>query len=425
MRLLNTETLSIESFDDSQGLSFPYAILSHVWGPEEVLFHEVQERSGAIKNKAGWIKMANFCAMAREHGFSYAWIDTCCIDKRYSAELSEAINSMYKYYSDAAVCFIYLEDVQAYTPDTGATTKYLPATRDEIMSAVSTTRWLTRGWTLQEFLTPRRRRFFAADWSEIKHGEDLLDALAKSTGISKTLLEDRDLIQSVCIGERLKWAAKRKTTRGEDIAYSLMGLFNVSMPVLYGEGAINAFKRLQREIMQSSFDMTIFAWRGNYESSGLLARSPADFADIPSLRLWAPMSLSSFSMMNIGLSIRLNVIDEKTFFGQEHQVTSHRLLEHPDEDTLLAALQCDVQTPTDQWQILMIYLEPVIGARFVVNGRNCKAYRRIRCSEWVTVPSEKLAGCPYEDILVLQDEQYELVRRATSQHNSRREISRV
>ncbi|KAI2468791.1 HET-domain-containing protein [Annulohypoxylon bovei var. microspora] len=420
MRLLNTETLSFESFDDLQALNCSYAILSHVWGPDEVLFHEVQERQAAIQCKRGWVKMAKFCAMARADGYAYAWIDTCCIDKRHSAELSEVINSMFKYYYNSAVCFIYLEDVQPDTCVSGNASATSQTTRDQLIAAVRATRWLTRGWTLQEMLTPCRRRFFAADWSEIQGGDDLLNALAESAGISRPLLEDRSLLRNFCIGERMKWASKRQTTRGEDVAYSLMGLFDVNMPVMYGEGAELAFKRLQREIMQSSFDMTIFAWRADYESSGLLARSPADFADVPPLGLWAPWDLAPFSTTNVGLSIRMNITYEQHILGKNKQ-ECRKFEKPPDGLTLLAALQCDVQTPTGQWQIPMVYLEPVQGASFFVNGKNLKAYRRIRCAEWMTLPSKQLVGCPFEDVLVLQDEQYELVRQAMEQHKSRRE----
>lgn len=129
-------------------------------------------------------------------------------------------------------------------------------------SSVCRTRWLSRGWTLQELLAPARRCCFAGDWSVIAGGDDLLDALAATTKIDRGLLQNRDLLPGFCVAERMSWAAKRQTTRQEDVAYSLMGLFGVQMPVVYGEGARNAFKRLQLEIMQSSFHVTLFAWRG-------------------------------------------------------------------------------------------------------------------------------------------------------------------
>ncbi|KAL7629483.1 hypothetical protein AAE478_001003 [Parahypoxylon ruwenzoriense] len=413
MWLLNTTTLLLELLTDVQIPNHPYAILSHAWGDEEVLFHEVQDSRKSIEKKAGWVKITEFCAKARVRGFDYAWVDTCCIDKRHSAELSEAIQSMYRYYSEAAECFIYLEDVRKYHQQSGTMLVVeVEVTREQLLDAVRSTRWLSRGWTLQELLAPSKRCFFAAEWSEIEGGDDLLDTVAEASGISRLLLQDRDLLSSFCVAERMKWASNRQTTREEDIAYCLMGLFNISMPALYGEGTKKAFKRLQLEIMQTSFDMTIFAWRGDYNSSGFLAQSPADFGDIPPLGLWAPLNLSSFSMTNIGLTVRLNTTNER-------QIAGHKDQEQPDGATL-AALQCDVQTPAGQWQIPMIYLEQVTDAGFSVRNKSCNGYRRIRCSEWVTVPPEKLADCPYEDIVVLEDEQYEQVQRRIRQTNSKR-----
>ncbi|KAI2640374.1 HET-domain-containing protein [Hypomontagnella submonticulosa] len=413
MWLLNTTTLTLEAFSEAQVSSRPYAILSHVWGSDEVLFQEVQDNPAAIRDKRGFGKIVRFCNTARKYGLDYAWIDTCCIDKRNSADLTEAINSMYRYYYSAAVCFIYLEDVQPSAKQEVGSSSPIVATRDQLLEAVRATRWMSRGWTLQELLAPELRCFFAADWSEIEGGDDLLGAVAESTGISLTVLKDRDLISNFCLGERMKWAAKRQTTRGEDMAYSLMGLFNVNMPVIYGEGPISAFKRLQREIMQSSFDMTLFAWRGDYSSSGMLARSPADFSNVPPLGLWAPVSVSPFSMTNVGLSIRLNITNQQ-------QIEEHDFGKRPQGATLRAALQCNVQTPAGRWEIPMIYLEPMAGAHFFLNGKECRGYRRVRCADWVTLPSNRLVGCRYEDVLVLQDEHHELVRKSTQHHMSRK-----
>ncbi|CAI6342546.1 unnamed protein product [Periconia digitata] len=90
-----------------------------------------------------------------------------------------------------------------------------------------------------------------------------------------------------------------------------MGIFNVNMPIIHGEGSIKAFRRLQEEIMKSSFDHSIFAWVSRYPESGFLARSPADFADVPQLGLWKPSMLAPFQMTNLGLFIRLNMRKEE------------------------------------------------------------------------------------------------------------------
>ncbi|KAI0135379.1 hypothetical protein F4814DRAFT_437034 [Daldinia grandis] len=412
MWLLNTEKLTLEYMNEAQVKELSYAILSHTWGSDEILFHELRGDQKALQGRTGWEKMARFCKTARTYGLGYAWMDTCCIDKHNSADLSEAINSTYKYYYDSAVCFIYLEDVYKYTDEASNSPGGAEVPRSQLLARVRNTRWTTRGWTLHECIAPKQRCFLSSDWSEIQDGEDLLDALVESTRIDKDLLKDRDLLHNFCIAERMKWASGRQTTRIEDVAYCLMGIFKVNMPILYGEGANNAFKRLQREIMQSSFDMTIFVWYGNYESSGLLAQSPSDFAETPPLSIWAPWDISPFSMTNLGVSIGLHIINEQ-------DIDECGLPKNMDGNKLLAALQCHVQTPKGQWEIPMIYLEPVLGANFLAKSKRWQAYRRIRCAERLTLPSKRLEGCCYEDIIVLQDEQYEMVCQAKEQHISR------
>jgi hypothetical protein len=187
--------------------------------------------------------------------------------------LSEAINSMYRYYYNAAECLVYLEDVP---------TK-VEGTIDQVgqADAIKCSRWFTRGWTLQELIAPKTRYFFAGDWSPIGTCAAFNKIIAEATGIDEQVLGNRDMLSNFCVAERMCWASRRQTTRSEDIAYSLMGLFNVNMPIIYGEGASKTFRRLQDEIMQTSFDQTILAWQGNYESSGLLAASPADFFSTP------------------------------------------------------------------------------------------------------------------------------------------------
>jgi Heterokaryon incompatibility protein (HET) len=409
IRLLNTDTLKLEEFFDSK--TPPYVILSHTWGNEEVSFIEMQRNDVAIGSrlKEGFKKISNFCAMAKRHGFTYGWADSCCIDKRNSAELSEAINSMYRYYYNAAECLVYLEDVPAK----------INGAIDQVgqLGAIKSSRWFTRGWTLQELIAPKVRHFFAGDWSPIENCADFNKLVAEVTSIDEQVLENRDMLSNFCVAQRMSWASRRQTTRSEDIAYSLMGLFNVNMPVIYGEGATKAFRRLQTEIMQTSFDQTIFAWHANYESSGLLATSPADFFNTPQLGLWDPVNLSPFVMTNVGLSIRLNLIKKS-----EDGVVRHTSSDAQVKKSILAALQCDVKVGTT-WKILMVYLEPIENARFFVNGKSCKAYRRIRCAEWLPVAGKELAGWPYEDVLVLQDEHYQLLKRSIEDNRKRWETS--
>ena len=405
MRLLDTDTLELKEFVDSHIPS--YAIFSHTWGDEEVSFHEMQSARELAQVKAGFPKIVGFCGLARTRGYRYAWMDTCCIDKRNSAELSEAINSMYRYYRDAGECLIYLSDVPTVIDDT--------ISRQQQLNDLRASRWFTRGWTLQELLAPKVRNFFSGDWIPIDDKGDLVNLLAEITNIDARLLRDRDLLSTFCTAKRMSWASKRQTTRSEDIAYSLMGIFNIHMPVIYGEGGEKAFRRLQEEIIRTSFDQSIFVWRGNYESSGLLAKWPSDFADTPRLGLWGPVNLAPFMMTNVGLSIRMNIT----------KVLSPDRRWLPDdleEDIHLAVVGCDVWDGTG-WVLLVLYLQPVPGANFYANGRFCKAYRRVKCNTWMRVPTLLLAGRTgpnhFMDVLVLQDEHFDLVNRAIEEDESR------
>lgn len=399
MHLLDTTTLELAEFYDSN--TPPYAILSHTWGDEEITFQDMQESSERIRSKSGYIKIVKFCSRARHHGFQYAWVDTVCIDKRSSAELTEAINSMYRFYFDAAICLIYLADVPRIVEDAPSRrAKYRP---------VKQSRWFSRGWTLQELIAPITREFLAEDWSTIEDDGSghLLTLISEVTGISATLLQDRSQLSKYPVSAKMSWASRRQTTRSEDVAYSLMGLFNVSMPVLYGEGSTRAFKRLQNEIMQTSFDQTIFAWRGDYASSGLLAKSPSDFRNTPPLELWSPSSLSPFSMTNLGLYIRMTIV--------KHVKTDSKAngLEDEPGSGYHHALIHAMPAFASSWEPLLIYLQPVPPTSFVVNGRICTAYRRVKCSEWTYFSDGVLEDQEYADILVLEDEHLDLMERTT------------
>ena len=408
MWLLDTDTLELKEFVDSS--TPPYAILSHTWGGEEISFFEMQSAREIAQVKAGFTKVVNFCGVAKARGYHYAWADTCCIDKRNSADLSEAINSMFRYYRDAEECLVYLSDVSAVTEDT--------MSRSQQLHSFRASRWFTRGWTLQELLAPKTRTFFSVDWTPIEGEGDLVDLLAEITSISAGLLRDRNLLSKFCTAERMSWGSKRQTTRSEDTAYSLIGLFNVHMPIIYGEGARNAFRRLQEEIIQTSFDQSIFVWRGEYESSGLLAKSPSDFHDTPLLGLWGPVNLAPFTLTNVGLSIRMNVIEIKP---HDRSWLPGGL----DQSVHLAVVGCDV-SDGETWDLLVLYLQLLPGASFYANGQFCKAYRRVKCDTWTAVPLEFLAGRtgPYhfKDLLVLEDEHFELVNRAIEDDLSRRTL---
>lgn len=255
MWLLNVSTRDLESFESSK--IPPYVILSHRWIEDEPSFKDVQKKRHSTRK--GYAKVDLCCQQAEKHGFQYVWVDTCCIDKRSSAELSEAINSMYSWYAKAAICYVYLSDVTADN-------------RSRIES-----QWFTRGWTLQELLAPSRVEFYNSTWKHLGDKVSNASQISRRTGIpSKALHEFRR--DDYPIAQRMSWAANRTTTRPEDRAYSLLGIFDVSMPLLYGEGGGKAFYRLQEEIMKLSTDPTIFAWSNLPNPTfGMLAASPDSF----------------------------------------------------------------------------------------------------------------------------------------------------
>lgn len=263
MRLLSTSDYSLQEFI---GTSPPYAILSHTWGrtEEEVTFQDITDDITNARSKEGFAKIKGSCRQAQDDGFKYIWIDSCCIDKTSSSELSEAINSMYQWYAKAEMCYAYLVDVE---PD---------ANYDQFKRS----RWFTRGWTLQELLAPQVVEFYAKDWSELGTRSSLKQDLTSITGIPSHILGGGST--SECnVATRISWASKRRTSRAEDMAYCLMGIFDVNMPLLYGEGGTKAFARLQEEILKANEDHSLFTWTGHSDAptsmSGLLAPSPASF----------------------------------------------------------------------------------------------------------------------------------------------------
>ncbi|KAI6143093.1 heterokaryon incompatibility protein-domain-containing protein [Pisolithus tinctorius] len=255
-----------------------YAILSHRWGNgSEVGYEEMtglmmmkEQKRDKVRKRRGYQKIIKSCEQAKKDGYKWLWIDTCCIDKRSSSELSEAINSMYRWYQNARVCYAYLNDVDEST---------FPTKRDVSKYAKSNgwPEWFVRGWTLQELIAPKEVEFFNKDWIPIGNKWRLAPRLKKVTGIPREVLRDGLAAKRLSVAQIMSWAANRKTTREEDRAYSLMGLFGVNMPMLYGEGK-KAFERLQLEIIRVSSDQSMFAWDPQKPRSGsVLAEDPSDF----------------------------------------------------------------------------------------------------------------------------------------------------
>jgi hypothetical protein len=247
MRLINVNNYSLSKFI---GRNIPpYAILSHTWGDDEVSLKDIQDVNAASR-KEGFKKIDFCCKQAKEENFEWVWVDTCCIDKTSSAELSEAINSMFQWYSRAMVCYAYLSDVSI---------SYDDRLENFCLTSFRQSRWFTRGWTLQELLAPLTVQFFSSNWSYIGSKKQLAPLIGEITGIPENILDDYRSPLEQTVYARMHWASRRETTREEDMAYCLLGLFDVNIPLLYGEGT-KAFHRLQGEIIKNFDDHTIFLW---------------------------------------------------------------------------------------------------------------------------------------------------------------------
>ena len=329
MRLLNIHTLELREFF---GVKIPsYAILSHRWGEDEVSYQIFSKRhkekhQDYLRNSTGYQKILDFCKHIDEHKNDYpsldpyhpqptpgpavewVWIDTCCIDKSSSAELTEAINSMFSWYQNARICVVYLADASD-------------------LEDFDESDWFNRGWTLQELLAPPQVTFVNHVWEPLGNRRVLSDQISKITNIDRfTLLHG--LGNSTPISEKFSWAAKRNTQRVEDMAYSLLGLFGVNMSLLYGEGT-RAFDRLQAEIIKTSTDESIFAWTSvSDEDDGFFARHPSKFYSGQSLQIWLPeltpwtalfreLKQSPYELTNLGLRLDGRFISKSAFMGVE------------------------------------------------------------------------------------------------------------
>ncbi|KAH7905063.1 heterokaryon incompatibility protein-domain-containing protein [Hygrophoropsis aurantiaca] len=252
---------------------FEYAMLSHRWEGAEPLYADIQVQSNIyhMTNPSGITKLQNFCHVARARGFRWAWSDTCCIDKTSSAELQKSIASMFAWYRHSGLTIVYLADVSNSSP-----------------RALEQSLWFQRGWTLQELLAPRIIQFYLANWQPVvehhynhKAVDAVVDILVSATGIDKESLIN--FVPGVHQARlRISWAANRRTKEVEDVAYSLMGIFDLHLPVIYGEKEA-AFGRLLTEIIGRSDDITLLDWVGRASSFNSCLPAHPDGFKIPAL----------------------------------------------------------------------------------------------------------------------------------------------
>ena len=319
-RLRSIREIDLEADPKTGFPRIQYAIFSHTWAPDdeqEISFDDIQSGNFS-RTSTGWRKIRHCRRQAAQDGLEYAWIDTCCIDKRSSAELQEAINSMFHWYSRSNVCYVFLTDVSKAELDleelaTHENCKHLKA-RDRgvklIDNAFTRSLWFSRGWTLQELLAPKHVHFYDKDWQLLGNKRSLQCWISRAAGIDGDILRGDYSLQQCSVAMRLSWAAGRETTRIEDRAYSLLGLFDVNMPMLYGEGQ-KAFMRLQEEIIKMNDDHSIFIWkRDDIDPShiGMLAPNLDAFKGKGEHTYHNYFPSEGFSLSNRGLSIKMPLI---------------------------------------------------------------------------------------------------------------------
>ncbi|KAL3263010.1 hypothetical protein ABHI18_002219 [Aspergillus niger] len=329
MRLINAKTYQLEEYLDSE---IPeYAILSHTWGKDEISFQDLQALSTGsrywdrVVGREGFLKIKYVCQQATRDGLDHAWVDTCCINKSSSAEMSEAINSMFQWYKRSRKCYVYLSDIPSgygevpLDEQAGSSVELARRRRPSkydgtINGPFARCRWFTRGWTLQELIAPKDLTFYGSGWNVLGTKASMTALISTITGIDQRVLRDstdtKESLRSVCVAQKMSWAARRQTSKIEDEAYCLLGLFDVHMPILYGEGKA-AFVRLQEEIINSSDDHTIFAW--NYcdieKESRYTVLAPSSTCFLKNVVQWTcPRNSGPYTMTNRGLHIQLPVI---------------------------------------------------------------------------------------------------------------------
>jgi hypothetical protein len=396
MRLLNVNSLTFKEFFDHD---IPeYGILSHRWGEEEIAYKDFLK--GKKKDHAGYKKVIEFCQFVRSRkifdlgawpnrkrrdpeqhdrdnripvsplvgdSLDWIWVDTVCINKDSSQELSEAINSMFNWYAGAEECYVYMKDVPPVSS----------APSDVFWRAFDSSEWFSRGWTLQELLAPATVVFCDQVWEVFGHLQtqsgakqytelapfsnclrfELNGRVSQLTGVQREYLDGVEPIESASIARRLSWAAPRQTTRAEDEAYCLLGLFGVNMPLLYGEGR-KAFLRLQEEILRRSEDQSIFAWydsRPDEERLGLLSPSVQLFEKCGDVilkrgeRLLHPYTITNLGLRLHSQAVQVNIdktdADCSLYLIRLNCWGQHRAMGQV-TDIELAILACNHRSPT-------------------------------------------------------------------------------
>ncbi|KAI9164067.1 Vegetative incompatibility protein [Paramyrothecium foliicola] len=240
--------------------------------------------------------VAQACDQARIRNIDYIWIYALCVNAVSSADINEAVVGSFRLIWDAALCIVHLSDL---TPlPEGGEAKSLEGLDTEI----SRCRWFTRGWTLQELVAARSVEFFDSGWNHRfsknpLSARPLLEEVSRISNVDASVLAQRETLFLTSLGRRIWWAARRETSRPEDVAYCLVGICGIQgqLTPRYGEGGHSAFLRLQEKILKSTNDLSILAWakkpmhdqasdakhkdmsQQKLLMSGVFAESPEDF----------------------------------------------------------------------------------------------------------------------------------------------------
>jgi hypothetical protein len=389
MHLLRTDSYELVYVS---GKPPPYAILSHRWESQEITFKTLDPK--ALRNldsstvskdfRASAEKIRGSCRVARQQGFDHVWIDTVCIDKSSSEELRVALSSMFKWYREAAICHAYLNDVTFF--QIGEHYADMFCSNNESRKG-QPSEWFERGWTLQELLAPRKLEFYDKSWNWIGTRDQLAPIVGKVAGISADYLRDpRDggtgkaRFREASIATKMSWMAGRRTTAVEDIAYSMLGIFNVDLTPRYGEG-VRAFTRLQAVILLNwgTFDESLFAWEcppdgllrcyRNWDTIptfkenvwGLLAPSPDCFSKSANIVVIPHKVVQrlgdGFTRSNHGVAVTLGIWEVKS--------------------KMFSTTKSEIALPLNCWMMRGQVREAVVLSLSRVSGTS---YRRTQCT---------------------------------------------
>ncbi|KAJ8519460.1 hypothetical protein ONZ45_g3573 [Pleurotus djamor] len=356
-----------------------YAILSHTWANRELGFRDVNVEGGmgvgSLEKKEGYAKLDGMCRVAGEFMCRYVWFDAVCIDKSNTMEMEETIHSMWKWYQNAYICIVHLSNTNLKLPSYPANSSVSPTgprrRGDSKRKQLKEDPWFRRGWTLPELLAPKRIKFYLGDWTKMdqrvgrrfdicrvqEEGFDFgaeyvqfLRLVADAATVPVCAVKQFSL-RTHSAPEVFHWISKRITTRPEDLSYCLMGMLDIHIPIIYGEGHENAFYRLQSACLQSSPSRLIFHWFGMPSpKNSMIAADPSAFKHTGTYEGYVDGQLlfrdhmdidTSFVLTNAGLRMMVTLFDVRvvSVHPYDEMYDHFRCAIFEDDDTEILALK--------------------------------------------------------------------------------------